>query len=116
MLLRVCPMGGSKDKQNTGNDSKTTEQENGTHNSKQPKDGNVLDKVNQSESQLDCFVVKKIPHLCNDPNLEAIWHLFIWAVLSNEKEIAEYFLNQTTSIIGDIFNKTQPIADLIFKK
>ena len=41
--------------------------------------------------------------LCNDKEEESLWHLFIWAILSNEKEIAEYFLCKTGSIIGKTF-------------
>ena len=31
---------------------------------------------------------------------EAVWHLFLWAVMSNKRDIAEVFLFETSCKIG----------------
>ena len=39
--------------------------------------------------------------LCRKPEVEAMWHLFLWAVIANKKEMAEHFLVETDCIIGN---------------
>ena len=39
-------------------------------------------------------------NFCREHQEEAVWHLFLWAVMSNDREIAELFLSKTSCKIG----------------
>ena len=41
--------------------------------------------------------------LCKNTKIEAIWHLFLWAIVANKREMAEHFLFETDCIIGDFY-------------
>ena len=42
-----------------------------------------------------------LPHLLsNSPEEEAVWHLMIWAVLSNQKVVVELFIFETSCKLG----------------
>ena len=56
-----------------------------------------------------CFISvsnKQIPYcLTKDPKEEPAWHLLIWAILANQKEMAETFLFETSCKIGRLYIK-----------
>lgn len=40
--------------------------------------------------------------MSNEAEEEAIWHLLIWAILANQRDIAELFLYETSCKLGKL--------------
>ena len=51
---------------------------------------------------VDIYRPREKWQLTRKPEVEAMWHLFLWAVIANEREMAEHFLFETDCIVGNV--------------
>ena len=61
---------------------------------------NGLDHAGVTTKKPVVYVTKHGWSWCRDAQEEAVWHLFFWAVMSNDREIAEHLLFETSCKIG----------------